>query len=182
MWRRLRHFVGYKRIPISIGMGTLFWVLASPTPSRILLGLPIVGIGELLRIWASGTIEKNAAVISWGPYAFTRNPLYFGNFLIGIGFVIMGNSVWLLVLFFAVFPLVYWPTILEEEHFLRERFGAAYEAYLKSVPRFFPLLTARRWARGQFQWGLVIRHREHQTWYGLIAGVAAVVIRSWFVA
>lgn len=180
MWRRIGHFVGYKRIPISIGLGALFWVLASPTWPRILLGLPFIGLGEALRVWASGTLEKNVAVADRGPYALTRNPLYFGNFLIGLGFAVMGNSLWLLGLFLVLFPLIYLPTIWEEERFLRERFGESYEAYVRNVPRFFPLFSVRRWIPGQFRWALVIRHREHKTWYGLAAGIAAVVIRSWF--
>jgi protein-S-isoprenylcysteine O-methyltransferase Ste14 len=139
--------------------------------------LPVVLVGEGLRVWSSGTLEKNVAIADAGPYAYTRNPLYVGNFLIGLGFVVMGHNGWLAGMFLALFPLVYIPTILEEERFLRAKFGDVYEAYLRRVPRFLPSFSAAP-RPSRFRWELVKFHRELQTWYALCAGFTAVVIKA----
>ncbi len=182
MWPRIRHYLGYHRVPISFGLGVVFWMLASPTWRSIAFGLPIVVAGEGLRIWSSGTLEKNVAIASAGPYAYTRNPLYLGNFLIGLGFVLMGHNPWLVGLFLVAFPVIYVPTVLEEERFLRGKFGEPYEAYLRRVPRFFPTLSVTPQRTGRFRWGLVKDHREYRTLYGLGAGLAAVLLRAILVA
>ena len=44
---------------------------------------------EMSVPWAAGTIRKNRVLTTHGPYAFTRNPLYFGSFIIGIGFGVL---------------------------------------------------------------------------------------------
>jgi hypothetical protein len=100
------------------------------------------------------------------------------NFIIGLGFVVMGHNPWLGSAYLLLFPLIYLPTVLEEERFLRAKFGTAYERYLDRVPRFFPRWLPGTEAVGRFRWGLVIFHREHRTWYGLGAAVAAVVARA----
>jgi protein-S-isoprenylcysteine O-methyltransferase Ste14 len=178
MWPQFRHYVGNHRIALSFASGALFFVFACPTAWSIGLGLPLVVAGEALRVWSSGTLEKNVTIAKGGPYAYTRNPLYVGNFVIGLGFVVMGHNPWLGLAYLLLFPLIYLPTVLEEERFLRAKFGTAYERYLERVPRFVPRWGPGTDAVGHFRWGLVMFHREHRTWYGLAAAVAAVVARS----
>src|SRR5690606_23242257 len=62
-----------------------FLWLCRPTLELVLIGASIAGAGLLLRAWAAGTIHKEEDLTTSGPYAFTRNPLYLGSFLIGIG-------------------------------------------------------------------------------------------------
>jgi len=64
------------RVPAGWVVGVLVVALARPTPSSLLLGLPLAVLGESLRIWASGHIEKTKTLATGGPYAHSRNPLY----------------------------------------------------------------------------------------------------------
>ena len=64
----------------------------------------------LIRAWAAGHIVKNDRLATTGPYAHTRNPLYFGSFLIAAGFAIAAHWALLLVVV-AFFVLVYAPTM-----------------------------------------------------------------------
>ena len=51
-----------------------------------LVGIPVVILGELIRILASGYLEKKGQKLATsGPFAFVRNPLYIGNFTLGFG-------------------------------------------------------------------------------------------------
>ena len=158
------------RIPLSTAIAVAFLFLAEPTPATLLAGLPLVILGGGIRTWSSGYIRKNKELAVTGPYAYTRNPLYLGNFLIGLGFVIMLNRPVLVAVFLVVFGLVYRALIREEEAVLSGKFGGAYEDYLKKVPRFFPRAGGTS-ESGDFSWGLVIRHQEYYAWLGMAGGL-----------
>ena len=70
-----------------------FW-LARPTWRSIALGAIVFVPGLLVRALASGHVQKNEALATSGPYAYTRNPLYLGSLLIGVGFAIAARSWW----------------------------------------------------------------------------------------
>ena len=83
----------------------LILLLARPTRQSLLLGLPFVVLGQAWRFWAVGCIGRYRGeavgaerLATWGPYAFMRNPLYFGNGLIGLGWGLMAGP-WAAVLF-----------------------------------------------------------------------------------
>jgi protein-S-isoprenylcysteine O-methyltransferase Ste14 len=87
------------------------------------------------------------ALVTGGIFAHVRNPIYLGNLLLSSGFVFLAIGgyelnvkVITLFLFVLFFFLQYFPVVLAEENFLRNRFGEEYEKYYKSVPRFFPKL------------------------------------------
>ena len=173
----LRRLIGRNRIILSIVIGSIFLYLATPTRTAILTGVPFILLGETVRTWASGFIKKDRELAQGGPYALTRNPLYLGNFLIGVGFSIMANNPALLILFLTVFAVIYGFTIKNEERSLLNKFGDTYLDYKRRVPVFFPRLGHVKSAiRGlDFDWQLVKRHREHHTWLG-IAGCFVVFI------
>lgn len=154
------------RVPLSSAVAVAILIMAIPTPVTLLAGLPLVLLGGGVRTWSSGYIRKNRELAVSGPYNYTRNPLYFGNFLIGFGFVIMVNRPVLLAVFLVVFGLVYRALIREEEAALALRFGDAYTDYLRRVPRFFPRPGGPS-VSGGFEWRLVIRHHEYQAWLGM---------------
>ncbi|MBI3610833.1 MAG: isoprenylcysteine carboxylmethyltransferase family protein [Nitrospirae bacterium] len=165
------------RIVLSAGIGALLIYLSRPTGISLLIGLPVVLLGEAIRTWSSGYIRKNKELATDGPYAHTRNPLYLGSFGIGLGFVIMGSSPWVLLIFIIAFGVVYGGVIRSEEGSLMRTFGAPFEHYARTVPRFLP-----RWARapygvGGFDWALVWKHREYQAWLGIAGGVAILFVK-----
>ncbi len=169
------------RILTSIAIGVPLLLLMCPTPFSILWGLPIVLLGVAMRIWSSGHIRKDASVAMDGPYAWTRNPLYLGNFLLGLGIVLMGRSPLALILYLVVFYLIYTPTIQAEEDKLRQKFGAVYQAYVLQTPRFFPSLTRRPpSSRTAFDWGRVMGHREYRTWLGVLGILFILALRATF--
>lgn len=178
MMTRLRLFVSRHRIVTSAAFGVLFLALAQPTPRSLLMGLPIVILGEVLRTWSSGYIRKDHALATDGPYSLTRNPLYLGNFLLGLGFCVMANRWPVMAAFLAVFALIYDATIEDEEQKLLKKFGDVFSLYCREVPRFFPRLTG--WRPAPFRWELVKKHREFHTW-AAVAGVLVVVIaKMWW--
>jgi len=62
------------RVPAGWVVGVLVLALARPTPVSLLAGLPLAVLGEGLRLWASGHIEKTRRLATGGPYAHSRNP------------------------------------------------------------------------------------------------------------
>lgn len=163
------------RIPLGFVLAGAYLVFVRPTPRSLMLGLPIALIGVLLRAWASGHIMKNDRLATSGPYAFTRNPLYAGSFLIAMGFALVAH--WLvLVGVLAFFLLIYAPTIERERANIENRFPAAYEQYATHVPAFFPRLTPwRNDALGtstSFSPSLYVRHGE---WKAALAYVAVTL-------
>jgi hypothetical protein len=86
-------------------VGLFFFLAARPTLLSICIALPIVFAGEVIRTWASGCIVKNDTLTIAGPYGLTRNPLYLGNFFLGLGFVIMSGVIFLPFVFIPLFFL-----------------------------------------------------------------------------
>src|SRR5258708_36638469 len=103
------------------------------------IGDDVIVPGLLIRALASGHVRKNEALATSGPYLYTRNPLYLGSLLIGIGFAVAACSWWvgigLIIMFFAI----YLPGMRGEEEFLRQRFPELEES-ARRVPRLFPRL------------------------------------------
>jgi len=81
------------------------------------------GFRSLIRALASGHVRKNEALATSGPYAYTRNPLYLGSLLIGIGFAVAARSWWVGVALVVMFFAIYLPVIRDEESFLLPDFG-----------------------------------------------------------
>ncbi|MBI5474779.1 MAG: isoprenylcysteine carboxylmethyltransferase family protein [Ignavibacteriae bacterium] len=126
---------------------------AQPTLTSLLLGSLVVLCGEGLRMWgvlaAGGETRTTGeficrSLVTHGPFAFVRNPLYIGNIMIYMGFGIMSLALhpWLMVVAVIWFCVQYTIIIVNEEKFLRRRFGNQYEEYCTNVHRFIPRLTA----------------------------------------
>ncbi len=151
-----------------------FLWLCRPTLELVLIGASIAGAGLLLRAWAAGTIHKEEDLTTSGPYAFTRNPLYLGSFLIGIGVTVAGGHWIWTALFVAFFSVVYARTMASEARRLTELFGERYRTYALHVPAFLPRPTPFRPGRpdrsGGFRLGQYRRNRE---WEALLGGLAA---------
>lgn len=142
-------------------------VFARPTPAALAAGTAVALLGEAIRIYSAGVIDKNTTLSRTGPYAYTRNPLYVGSFFMYLGFCIAAGSVYVVAAFLVFFFVVYYATILREEAFLREKFGDSYERFCGEVPRFFPRPGgARPEGEARFDWGRMKENKEHE---GLIA-------------
>src|ERR1700739_1984059 len=102
-WSRVARRI---RVPLGFAFAVLYFWLARPTWRGLALGAVLIVPGLLIRALASGHVRKNEALATSGPYAYTRNPLYLGSLLMGIGFAVAARS-WggggaLVLVFFAV--------------------------------------------------------------------------------
>ena len=108
------------------------------------LGLTVILFGQYLRISARGyKFEKHfekAVLITDGPYALTRNPMYLASFLIGFGLMILLLKWWILPIYIVFFLAWYWSQIHNEQELLKKKFGQEYAYYCKTTPCFFPRL------------------------------------------
>ncbi|MDD8014570.1 MAG: isoprenylcysteine carboxylmethyltransferase family protein [Acidobacteriota bacterium] len=144
-------------------------LLAKPTWKSVACGAAITLFGLVIRTWAAGHLRKEKELAVSGPYQYTRNPLYLGNFFLvaGIG---AGACSWWVAGLLAAYFLTFYPLIIRKEvERMRELFPAKYEAYKKMVPLFFPTLKTRSEAKGPaFSWTLYRKNKE----YRALAGVA----------
>jgi len=148
-----------------------FFVLffCSIDQASIRAGIGFIIAGALIRLWSNGYAIKNDKLTTSGPYAFVRNPLYLGTFLIAIGFVIvlksqppylewMGGSIFLLALSF-----MYYRTIKDEQGMLLAKFKDAYSDYCRQVPAMVPCLVP--YSKGEkwpFNLQRLINSKEHK--------------------
>jgi protein-S-isoprenylcysteine O-methyltransferase Ste14 len=157
---------------------------ASPTPGGLLMGIPFVIAGQGVRFWAAGTIrryrgEKVSArgLVTWGPYAWCRNPLYVGNFLIGLGWSVMA-SVYVVPAYAAAFFVVYFVGIVPlEENFLSSAFGEEYQRYRTQVPSFFPRQPQTHSLGGPFSFD-VLWKSERYSFLVTLFGTLILVLKT----
>ena len=169
------------RLPLGFVLAALYLIFARPNPVTFVAGGTIAFVGLLVRGWAAGHIVKNDRLATTGPYAHTRNPLYFGSFLIAAGFAIAAHWSLLLVVI-AFWVLVYGPTIERERQAVSGMFPDQYSEYAANVPAFFPRPTP--WSTGrapaaesEFSLALYKRHREWQAALGYAAAMAWLWLR-----
>jgi len=166
------------RVPLGFLFAAWYLAIARPVSLTLyFLSCLFVLCGCLLRSWAAGYLFKGKRVAVGGPYAFVRNPLYVGSFVLGTGFCIAlwqiplpWSSIFLAASFFLGFGIVYRSKTLAEEHELVTNLGEPYEQYARQVPPFLP--TRGRVAglgEQRFSWELFRRNREYECWLGSAA-------------
>lgn len=151
------------RVGLGFVLAALVLWLSRPGWQTWIAGATVAYCGELVRIWAAGHLEKSLEVTSSGPYRYSRHPLYLGSTLIGIGVAVASNSLVVAAAIGLYLGFTLSAARRSEEAHLREKFGAAYDAYAER--------RAEPIAR-QFSLRRALRNREHHTIAGLIAGFA----------
>lgn len=159
---RWRVFLGFVFAAIVV------W-LATPTRTSLLAGAAIMVVGECLRLWAAGHLEKSKEVTRSGPYRYTRHPLYLGSSLIGVGIAVASNHAIVAAIVFAYMLLTLTAAMRSEEAHLREKFGDAYDAYAekRAAPMDRP-----------FSWSRALGNREHHTMLGLATGLTLLALKA----
>jgi protein-S-isoprenylcysteine O-methyltransferase Ste14 len=135
----------------------LMMVFARPTPSSLMAGFAVLLAGEAIRFWGVSIVGSETRttgsvggtyLITTGPYAYVRNPLYVGNMLMYAGVGIMSLAWWpwlplaALIWFYVQYTLI----VTREEEYLSERFGGSFADYCRHVRRFVPRWTPYRTA------------------------------------
>lgn len=149
------------------GLFVLFFCTLNESSLKAGIGWIIAGV--LLRLWSNGYAIKNDKLTTSGPYAFVRNPLYLGTFLIALGFVLVLKSdpqILELIaggIFLLALSLMYYRTIKGEQGMLLTKFKDAYSDYCKHVPAMVPTLIpynkGEKWA---FNLQRLINSKEHK--------------------
>jgi protein-S-isoprenylcysteine O-methyltransferase Ste14 len=124
---------------------------AVEAPWVLVMGPLLVGIGEGLRLWAVrhiGTISRTRTtrygpLITTGPYAMMRNPLYVGNWFLWTGFAVWSGLLWMLPIAWIVFALQYRAIANWEAAFIRGIYGPAYDDYARDVSAWIPRWPGR---------------------------------------
>ena len=170
------------RVRAGYPLAILFLYLASPTLRWIAVGAAIAAAGLVVRGGAAGHLRKLETLTTTGPYAWMRNPLYFGSALIAAGFAVAGHSPWAALVIVAYFVAFYPAVMKKEEAELRERYGAAFIEYAKRVPLFFPFPLRRSSSyEGSssegFSWSRYMKNREYQAALGAILALAVLWVR-----
>jgi protein-S-isoprenylcysteine O-methyltransferase Ste14 len=168
------------RVPLGFLFAVLYFWLARPSWRSLMLGAIGVVAGLLIRALASGHVRKNEALATSGPYAYTRNPLYLGSLLMGVGFCVAARSWWVGVALVVMFVAIYLPVIWDEEAFLRRTFPE-FEEYARRVPRMVPWLTPHSGDEKEgpagFSWDLYWKHREYNALMGALAMMAGLIVK-----
>lgn len=145
-------------------------LLAQPTWLSLIEGAVISLLGLSIRAWASGHLRKEKKLAVSGPYRYSRNPLYLGNFILGLSIVAGSRSWWVGGVFLTYFTIFYPLIIRREKERMKELFPEQYEEYRKRVPSFFPSLKRQNLASQiNFSRSLYKQNKEYRALIGTVA-------------
>jgi protein-S-isoprenylcysteine O-methyltransferase Ste14 len=161
-------------------------LLAHGTSTGInwLLGVVLIALGEAIRlagVAAAGTVTRRRSrtvqrLVTYGIFAWMRNPLYVGNFLIWIGFTVISGVLWFLPVAIVLFALEYTLIVRYEEGVLESIFGQEYLTYKGRTSRWFPR-PPRTAESGEHHWGEAWRS-EISTFLQYIVITALFVVKQ----
>ena len=160
--------VARRRVALGFAAGVVMLALARPTRESLGAGLLVAALGECLRIWAAGHLEKGREVTRSGPYRFFGHPLYAGSMVIALGIAIAARGALPALLAGLYMGVTIAAAIQMEEAQLRERFGATYDDYRAS--RGEPMLRP-------FSLSRVMRNREYRAVAGLALGFGLLALK-----
>jgi protein-S-isoprenylcysteine O-methyltransferase Ste14 len=155
------------RVPLGFAFAIVVVWIATPTWTSLAWGLPIAALGEALRFWAAGHLEKSREVTRSGPYRWLRHPLYVGSSIMGAGLAVASGSRIVALIVGAYLATTVTAAILQENAFLRQTFGAEYAAWQAGTPP-----VERR-----FSFERAIRNREYRAVAGLLFGAALLAAK-----
>jgi len=159
-----------RRVTLGFVFAIAVLYLASPSRESLMAGAAIGVVGEAIRIWAAGHLEKSREVTTSGPYRFTRHPLYLGSSIMALGIAVGCRSILVAGLVFLYMASTIGAAIRMEEAFLRARFGDAYDAYAEArAPR----------VQRRFSFERAWRNKEYRALIGLFVALLLLVFRGW---
>jgi protein-S-isoprenylcysteine O-methyltransferase Ste14 len=166
---RLAEALARRRVPLGFVSSVLVLWLATPSGASLLAGTPIAVLGEALRFWAAGHLNKSNEVTASGPYRWFAHPLYVGSSLMGLGLAVASASLGVAALIAVYMGVTIAAAIKSEEAFLRARFGDGYDRYRTAgvVDR------GRRFSPAQ-----AIRNHEHRAIIGLLLVLLLLVLKA----
>jgi len=167
------------RVRLGYPLAIVVLLLAHPEARSIVVGGLLGAVGLLIRALAAGHLHKQDMLTVSGPYAHTRNPLYFGSAILTLGAALAMNSWIAAALLCGYFALFYSVVMRREEGELRFHHGVKFEEYAKAVPLFFPRLTAANLGQGaaaSFSFAQYKKNREYRAAVGFLLLLVLLVI------
>lgn len=163
---------------VTIIVGLVYVAFSRPYWTGLAAGGALIVLGQALRFWGAGYLEKNQRLARGGPYRYVRHPLYVGSFLMGLGLAVMvEHAVWWSLLYVLLFVGFFVPAIHVEELRLQSIFGAEYQDFMVEVPALVPRIARTSSPPAEpptssFSWRRVIGNREARS----VVAMAALII------
>ena len=157
------------RVRLGFVCGAVAVGLAHPTGPSLAAGVAVALIGESLRIWAAGHLEKGREVTKSGPYSLVRHPLYLGSSIIGLGVCIAAARIVVAIIVLGYLGTTFSAAIRTEEAWMRQTFGDEYDTYLQA-----PVQPAAR----RFSLARARANREYRAVAGLVAVAAILALKA----
>lgn len=154
------------------------------SPNRWIIGGLLIVVGEAFRlagVAAAGTTTRRRSrnvknLVSHGAFAWSRNPLYNGNFLVWIGFVVISGVLWFLPIAMFLFAAEYSLIVRYEEGVLESTFGREYLEYKGCTPRWVPSRPTEP-VKGELDWREAWRS-EISTFLQYLVLITAFVLKE----
>jgi len=159
------------RVRLGYPLAAVVLWLARPSPKSILAGMVVGALGLWVRARAAGHLHKQEVLTTTGPYAYTRNPLYLGSFVLAIGTAIAANSWPSALILFSYFVLFYSIVMRREERELYQHHGDAFREYARAVSLFLPRLTPAKFSSAPaalFSFAQYKTNREYRAAIGFL--------------
>jgi len=170
-FERYRSFIGI------IGLLIVLY-FAAPDAKSISIGFFFMMLGTFFRAWASGFINKNTELATGGPYALTRNPLYFGNFILGLGIAIAANHL-VCYIIVALYYIIFFPALMVmERNRMIKIFGDQYHDWARGLNTFFPRI--KKISFKGFNISYYMKNREYKVIYFSLFIVIALIFKALF--
>jgi protein-S-isoprenylcysteine O-methyltransferase Ste14 len=161
----------FARLRVTLGfvLGPIVWWLAAPNRVSFALGAAIAIVGESLRFWAAGHLNKSREVTASGPYRFVAHPLYVGSALMGLGLAMASANIVAAAIVVVYLAITLSAAIRSEEAFLAKAFGDEYTRYRGS---------AKVGGTRHFQLARAIGNGEHRALGGLLLVLALLALKT----
>ncbi len=184
-WTRPRFLIMYALVP-------LVFLLATSSDKQFRIGVPIVLFGLFIRFWANGYVghqkvndtgtssaeAKIGRLITAGPYAHVRHPLYVGTFVIALGISVIVGHPLVIILGAVALIIIYRRKMKEEEHTLLNECGEAFALYKKSVFSWVPRPVPYKTRSGQWSWQGIFASKEWKTDIWVLVFLIALYLRE----
>ena len=153
-------------------------------PMNWVVGFALIVLGEAFRlsgVAAAGTVTRRRSrtvqrLVTYGIFAWMRNPLYVGNFLIWMGFTVISGVLWFIPVAVLLFAVEYTLIVRYEEGVLESIFGQEYLRYKARTPRWIPRPPGTD-EEGEHHWGEAWRS-EVSTFLQYAVITAAFVVKQ----
>jgi len=157
-----------RRVALGFLCGVVTLVFAQPTLRSIALGMSIAALGELLRVWAAGHLNKSREVTVSGPYRWVGHPLYLGSSIMGFGLAVACASVLVAGLVAVYLVVTLTAAMRSEEAFLRRTFPDGYDRYRRGDAQ----------PHKRFDLAQAMANREYRAVVGLVLVALLLILKA----